>query len=538
MLFILSIIIFCILLLIIVCKNYINFQNTLENYNFQNILVKYNYNINNTIKNNVILFYSYDYKEVPKFTEYSFKIINEYCDLHNYSLLQINHYPNTSISPYWLRVLDLINLSEIYDNNTIFVYLDLDTVLNPKYINIKIENLIDSIDKINKNEYNLYISKDRMYGNNNAYGIQNINNMFDINTGFIIVKNTNYSKQFLKYWYNMYPKYNWQHINNKWICFKNELENKQCQFADYSYEQGALNFIYTNNLYNSKANIKLLDFNIASINNINEDSFLYHFIGGNKDHIYDTNKSIYNNYNNNNLVKNDNLPILDNYNIIPNYLFQIYINFDKKKIPQYIFDNIKKYASNYTYYLYDDIDAKDFLLKYFDKKVFDRFNSLKKGAHKADLLRYCLLYIYGGIYLDIKTILIKPLDDIFKDKTYFYTCIDMNKTAIYNAIIASKPRNIIFLKLIKHIVDSYNISIKKDYHIFCKYLNDMIINDLIYSRTQGLNLGKTQNYYLFQEVCNTKPDSECAKLDIYGYCCSIYDKGEKIFIGRDPTYPW
>jgi hypothetical protein len=63
MLFILSIIIFCILLLIIVCKNY---------FNFQNILVKYNYNINNTIKNNVILFYSYDYKNPPDFTKYSF----------------------------------------------------------------------------------------------------------------------------------------------------------------------------------------------------------------------------------------------------------------------------------------------------------------------------------------------------------------------------------------------------------------------------------------------------------------------------------
>jgi hypothetical protein len=69
-----------------------------------------------------------------------------------------------------------------------------------------------------------------------------------------------------------------------------------------------------------------------------------------------------------------------------------------------------------------------------------------------------------------------------------------------------------------------------DYHIFCKYLNKIIKDDLIYYKTQGLNLGKTQNYYLFQEVCNTKTDLECAKLDRNGYCCSIYDKGEKVFI--------
>ena len=30
------------------------------------------------------------------------------------------------------------------------------------------------------------------------------------------------------------------------------------------------------------------------------------------------------------------------------------------------------------------------------------FKDLKIGAHKADFFRYCILYIYGGIYIDIK----------------------------------------------------------------------------------------------------------------------------------------
>jgi hypothetical protein len=74
--------------------------------------------------------------------------------------------------------------------------------------------------------------------------------------------------------------------------------------------------------------------------------------------------------------------------------------------------------------------------------------------------------------------------------------------------------------------------------IFCDYLNKIIQDDLIYDKTQGLNMGKTQNYYLFQEVCNNKTYLECTKLDRYGHCCSIYDKGEKVFITRDPNFPW
>ena len=53
------------------------------------------------------------------------------------------------------------------------------------------------------------------------------------------------------------------------------------------------------------------------------------------------------------------------------------------------------------------------------------------------------------------------------------------------------------------------------------------------------NIDYAQNYYLFQEVCNTKTDSECTKLDKHGFCCSIYDiENQKIFIGRDPNFPW
>ena len=40
------------------------------------------------------------------------------------------------------------------------------------------------------------------------------------------------------------------------------------------------------------------------------------------------------------------------------------------------------------------------------------FNSFKKGAHKADLFRLCWLYKNGGVYIDIDTDIVEPLDNI------------------------------------------------------------------------------------------------------------------------------
>jgi len=240
---------------------------------------------------------------------------------------------------------------------------------------------------------------------------------------------------------------------------------------------------------------------------------------------------------------------LINYNsskIIPNNLFQIYM-FYKAPIPQYIFDGIKKYASNYNYYLLDDKDAENFLTKYFTNDVVNKFKNIRHGAHKADLLRYCLLYIYGGIYLDIKTILIKPLDDIFINKTYFYTCItkysNENKfrNRTYQGIIASPPNNLIFLKLIYFITYIPQTYLDIYYHIVIKHLYYEIINDKKDEKMNpnislGLNKGKINNYYIFEESVDS--GDTCNIPDRYGVCVSILDNKDRIFIGRDPTFPW
>jgi len=232
---------------------------------------------------------------------------------------------------------------------------------------------------------------------------------------------------------------------------------------------------------------------------------------------------------------------------IPNILFQTH--YDKTIIPEYIFEGVKLYASDYEYNLLDDYDALIFLNTYFIKDVAIRYKELKYGAHKADLLRYCLLFIYGGVYLDIKTILIKPLNEIFKNKTYFYTAFakfvnSKNiESYIYQGILASSPSNVLFLKLIYFMtyvpINYINYPFRKNYSMIIQHLYYEIKKDIIDNKiVSGLNNGNVNNYYLLEESCSQKTNETCTILDRYGYCCNIYDGDNKIFIGRDPTFPW
>ena len=62
---------------------------------------------------------------------------------------------------------------------------------------------------------------------------------------------------------------------------------------------------------------------------------------------------------------------------------------------------IVKMNPGYKYEYYNDADCVSFMKRYFGTHVVNAFNILKPGAFKADLFRYCYIYIKGGIYLDI-----------------------------------------------------------------------------------------------------------------------------------------
>jgi hypothetical protein len=193
-------------------------------------------------------------------------------------------------------------------------------------------------------------------------------------------------------------------------------------------------------------------------------------------------------------------------------------------------NNFSLFAHQYKRIIYDDKDIEEFLRINFKSNVLHCFKSLKFGAHKADLFRYAILYVHGGIYMDIKTELIRPLNPFPNGQ--ITTVKSITPTQIYQGLIASPPRQEIFLVLISAITRSgHNFP----YALFIREFMRYIEKDTGISYgfvKEGVHVGKKHTYNLLQEVCTSK-GSECEDgLDRYGRCCNIMQKEKRLFKSR------
>jgi mannosyltransferase OCH1-like enzyme len=121
-------------------------------------------------------------------------------------------------------------------------------------------------------------------------------------------------------------------------------------------------------------------------------------------------------------------------------------------------EKLKKDNPDFEYHLYDDTECRAFIQANFEPDVAEAYDQLIPGAFKADLWRYCVLYINGGFYLDIK-FRCEPgfsLSDI-NESTFFVREYNHKGTGLYGHIIytgciCSYPRNPLFMKCIRQIV--------------------------------------------------------------------------------------
>jgi len=160
--------------------------------------------------------------------------------------------------------------------------------------------------------------------------------------------------------------------------------------------------------------------------------------------------------NNNNKIYNK-LVITNTQINIPNDIYQVW---HSKNIPskmQKCIAKLKDENPEFNFHLYDEDSCRTFIKTHFDKDVLEAYNLLVPSAYKADLWRYCVLYINGGIYLDVKY----ESKNGFKfiqlvDKEYFVLerpgFWKKDHFGIYNGLIITKQSNRILHECIKEIV--------------------------------------------------------------------------------------
>lgn len=465
----------------------------------------------------VVMFYD---DKIKYYGDNTYEINKRYCAKYNIEIIVSKTKKYSNRPPQWERLPLLIDNIDNYDY---LIWIDADAF----FINDS-ENIIDIINKY-KN-YNFIFSND----------IDNKN----INSGVFIIKNNNYSKEFLNMW--GYDEY----------LYKNN------PYPDV-WDQGVLIYMYENNILDIKNNSIILGYGIlqyifrTDLLNLNTKPLIHHMAGLNrhmeryiesKNYLLNNNKSDYfsvtytweedtitfleplnatnfgnkncrmyafgigyYNFINTHLIKADfgNREHLiqfnedytkfcstrkdDNYIVngelyIPKNIPKIIMQTSIEKTEQYIIDLINKYAPDWKYIHFTDSE----IIQYFNDNpieefpnIIDKFNSFTKGQHKADLFRYYFLYINGGIFLDSDAMLEVNINDIIKNfDSIFVSPVGLRPPTnqqIFNGFIATFPKNNIIYDALKHAYNTDDSILVKHYHYFCEELL------LIYLKYKPLN---------------------------------------------------
>ena len=128
---------------------------------------------------------------------------------------------------------------------------------------------------------------------------------------------------------------------------------------------------------------------------------------------------------------------------IPLHIYQTWHTLDLPTEMKKNVELLKIQNPEFTHHLYDDAMCREFIEQNFEEDVLHAFDKLKPGAYKADLWRYCILYKYGGIYLDIKFYCMNGFKLLYlTDKEYYVKDrVRNSNNGIYQALLSVYPNN-------------------------------------------------------------------------------------------------
>jgi len=98
--------------------------------------------------------------------------------------------------------------------------------------------------------------------------------------------------------------------------------------------------------------------------------------------------------------------------MIPKIIWQTYKDsFDQ--LQNYMVDSVNTWKNlnpDFEYRYMDDAQAAQFILNEYGKEWHDIFVNLPVGVMRGDLWRYMIIYKYGGVYADLDTECINPIN--------------------------------------------------------------------------------------------------------------------------------
>lgn len=201
----------------------------------------------------------------------------------------------------------------------------------------------------------------------------------------------------------------------------------------------------------------------------------------------------------------------------------------KNKVIKKCINSWKKYCPEYEIIEWNE-DNFDINLNNYVKEAYQE----KKWAFVTDYVRLWIIYNYGGIYLDTDVELIKNIDQLLEDETFF--CFENEEYIATGLGFGSKPKS----KIVKKLLDDY-----KDIHFLkengdfdntpCPIRNTECIKDIINKIKNKTTISKINNIAFYPKEYFCPLDYQTGKLEItnntigiHWYQASWFNKNEKI----------
>lgn len=159
-------------------------------------------------------------------------------------------------------------------------------------------------------------------------------------------------------------------------------------------------------------------------------------------------------------------------NKIPKVIHQIWIG--NKEKPQIFLDSFKNMHQDYEYILWNEDEIKKRNMTF---ECQDKINEIKELCGKTDIMRYEILYKYGGIYIDADTFCLEKIDDLMTEESFHYENEELNPDLIANGFIIVKPNNSIMKECIERIKIIKDINSHKPFKITGPYLLKNVLYD-------------------------------------------------------------
>jgi len=161
--------------------------------------------------------------------------------------------------------------------------------------------------------------------------------------------------------------------------------------------------------------------------------------------------------------------------MIPKIIHQIWIG-DQNKRPQKYIDSWKTKNPNWEHILWTEKNIPELINE-------AQYKAINEFPGKADILRYELLYFYGGIFIDADSECIKPLDDLKFNDFDLVCCYEneiLNGDLCSNGYLASRKKSIIMRDIIARI-NTYTTSFLNQLPDLSswKYLGPMLLTNVI-----------------------------------------------------------